>query len=110
MLTEPIQAEKLKALVFSALRRFNQMTGKMERVVSSPLPQPSSTSANAGRGPYFAAGGGGGGGGLQQLYTSDQPNLSLGVADEYNPICPNDFEELARKKRDKRKADVSFVL
>ncbi len=69
------------------------MTGKMERVAPS--------SSRPGGGSLSGTGGG-------LLY--GEPSLSLGIPDEYNPLCPNDYEELARKKRDKRKADVSFFL
>ncbi|VDN97155.1 unnamed protein product [Rodentolepis nana] len=65
--------------------RFNQMTGKMERVAASATSN-SSTSTS-----QFSSG---------LLY--GEPSLSLGVADEYNPLCPNDYEELARLKREKR--------
>ena len=76
---------------------FNQLTGKMERVA------PSATPSGPVRGPaYF-----GSGGSVASGVLYGEPNISLGVADEYNPLCPNDFEELARIKREKRKAEVS---
>ncbi|VDL35383.1 unnamed protein product [Hymenolepis diminuta] len=65
--------------------RFNQMTGKMERVA------PSTTSTSSASTSQFSSG---------LLY--GEPSLSLGVPDEYNPLCPNDYEELARLKREKR--------
>lgn len=36
-----------------------------------------------------------------------EPSLPLGVADEYDPLFPNDFEELSRMKRERRRMDVS---
>ncbi|VDK35437.1 unnamed protein product, partial [Dibothriocephalus latus] len=60
------------------------MTGKMERV---PYP-PRSTASSAGT-----------------ALPLGEPSLPLGVADEYNPLIPNDYEELARQRREKRKAD-----
>ncbi|BHF73829.1 hypothetical protein SprV_0401691300 [Sparganum proliferum] len=65
--------------------RFNQMTGKMERV---PYTSRSGSSSSAGTGLLLG-----------------EPSLPLGVADEYNPLVPNDYEELARQRREKRKAD-----
>ncbi|KAL7060575.1 hypothetical protein AAHC03_010240 [Spirometra sp. Aus1] len=65
--------------------RFNQMTGKMERV---PYTSRSGASSSAGTGLLLG-----------------EPSLPLGVADEYNPLVPNDYEELARQRREKRKAD-----
>ncbi|VDP87911.1 unnamed protein product [Schistosoma mattheei] len=35
-----------------------------------------------------------------------EPNLPLGVMDEYNPMIPNEYEELARIKRERRRAEV----
>lgn len=61
------------------------MTGKMERVA------PSTTSTSSASTSQFSSG---------LLY--GEPSLSLGVPDEYNPLCPNDYEELARLKREKR--------
>ncbi|VDL88362.1 unnamed protein product [Schistocephalus solidus] len=62
------------------------MTGKMERVPYPTRSGPSSTGTGLLLG---------------------EPSLPLGVADEYNPLVPNDYEELARQRREKRKADVS---
>lgn len=71
---------------------FNQMTGKMERVApsASSTPTPGASSGSS----HFATTSTG------LLY--GEPSLSLGVADEYNPLCPNDYEDLARLKREKR--------
>lgn len=68
------------------------MTGKMERVAPSSV-MPTSSAASTSQ---FSSG----------LY--GEPSLSLGVADEYNPLFPNDFEELARLKREKRSVSISF--
>lgn len=77
------------------------MTGKMERVA----PSATSSTSSGGRsttGSYFTTSATSG-------LPYGEPNLSLGVADEYNPLCPNDYEELVRQKREKRKTDVSFL-
>ncbi|KAM7535599.1 hypothetical protein Aperf_G00000102953 [Anoplocephala perfoliata] len=72
--------------------RFNQMTGKMERV--APSASSTSTPGASSGSSHFATTSTG------LLY--GEPSLSLGVADEYNPLCPNDYEDLARLKREKR--------
>ncbi|KAL5108936.1 Splicing factor 45 [Taenia crassiceps] len=77
--------------------RFNQMTGKMERVPSA-LSSSSSTNRPTGGSSHFTSS-------VTSGLLYGEPSLSLGVADEYNPLCPNDYEELSRQKREKRKAD-----
>ncbi|VDD79550.1 unnamed protein product [Mesocestoides corti] len=74
--------------------RFNQVTGKMERVPPSSSSSGRSLSGSNQLGATAASG---------LLY--GEPSLSLGIPDEYNPLCPNDYEELARLKRDRRKPD-----
>lgn len=78
------------------------MTGKMERVPSASSSSSSSTSRPTGGSSHFTSS-------VTSGLLYGEPSLSLGVADEYNPLCPNDYEELSRQKREKRKADVSFV-
>ncbi|VDK20880.1 unnamed protein product [Taenia asiatica] len=78
--------------------RFNQMTGKMERVPSASSSSSSSTNRPTGGSSHFTSS-------VTSGLLYGEPSLSLGVADEYNPLCPNDYEELSRQKREKRKAD-----
>lgn len=78
------------------------MTGKMERVPSASSSSSSSTSRPTGGSSHFTSS-------VTSGLLYGEPSLSLGVADEYNPLCSNDYEELSRQKREKRKADVSFV-
>lgn len=35
----------------------------------------------------------------------DDPLLRLGVKDEYNPLLPNDYEQISKMLRDKRKLE-----
>lgn len=70
------------------------MTGKMERVSQS-------FASRASNNPVSAVSAGTG-----LLY--GELSLPLGVQDEYNPLFPNDYEELTRQRREKRKADVSY--
>ncbi|VDP76580.1 unnamed protein product [Echinostoma caproni] len=71
--------------------RFNQQTGRLERVgrTSGVL---LSNSALPNGGILFG-----------------EPNLSLGVVDEYNPLVPNDYDELARQKRERRRAEEAAI-
>ncbi|KAA0191422.1 Splicing factor [Fasciolopsis buskii] len=69
--------------------RFNQQTGRLERINrTSGVSTPGLTNGSL----LFG-----------------EPNLSLGVPDEYNPLVPNDYEELARQKRERRRAEEAAL-
>ncbi|CAH8833965.1 unnamed protein product [Trichobilharzia szidati] len=71
--------------MFNIKYRFNQLTGRLERC-------PSGTTGAMTNGLLFG-----------------EPNLPLGVTDEYNPLIPNEYEELARIKRERRRAEESAL-
>ncbi|KAF7233369.1 hypothetical protein EG68_09979 [Paragonimus skrjabini miyazakii] len=74
--------------------RFNQLTGRMERASGSSVGGRSfgSSLSMSGMGLMFC-----------------EPNLPLGVADEYNPLVPNEYEELSRLKRERRRAEEAAI-
>nr|CAH8831746.1 unnamed protein product [Trichobilharzia regenti] len=65
--------------------RFNQLTGRLERCSSGTT------------------------GAMTNGLLFGEPNLPLGVSDEYNPLIPNEYEELARIKRERRRAEESAL-
>lgn len=75
--------------------RFNQHTGRLER---ANLPA-SCRSLGGFSSPAMSAVG----------LMFGEPNLPLGVSDEYNPLLPNEYEELARIKRERRRAEESAI-
>lgn len=70
--------------------RFNHQTGRLERVGSRGV---------LGSSPAMMTGG----------LLFGEPALPLGVTDEYNPLVPNDFEELVRIKRERRRAEEAAI-
>ncbi|CAL8071178.1 unnamed protein product [Calicophoron daubneyi] len=74
--------------------RFNQRTGRLERINASSRLGVAGISS-----PAMSA--------VGLLF--GEPNLPLGVADEYNPLVPNEYEELARIKRERRRAEESAL-
>ncbi|VDO60606.1 unnamed protein product [Schistosoma curassoni] len=74
--------------------RFNQLTGRLERCVSGSSGGKSKRSLK-----YSNTA-------MTNGLLFGEPNLPLGVMDEYNPMIPNEYEELARIKRERRRAEV----
>ncbi|KAF8570806.1 hypothetical protein P879_04152 [Paragonimus westermani] len=74
--------------------RFNQLTGRLERAPGSSAGGRSfgSSMSMSGMGLMFC-----------------EPNLPLGVVDEYNPLIPNEYEELSRLKRERRRAEEAAI-
>ncbi|CAH8471759.1 unnamed protein product [Schistosoma rodhaini] len=77
--------------------RFNQLTGRLERCVSGSSGGKSKRSLK-----YSNTA-------MTNGLLFGEPNLPLGVMDEYNPMIPNEYEELARIKRERRRAEESAL-
>ncbi|VDP97547.1 unnamed protein product [Trichobilharzia regenti] len=77
--------------------RFNQLTGRLERCSSGTTGGKSKRSLK-----YSNAA-------MTNGLLFGEPNLPLGVSDEYNPLIPNEYEELARIKRERRRAEESAL-
>ncbi|CAH8457653.1 unnamed protein product [Heterobilharzia americana] len=77
--------------------RFNQLTGRLERCTSGSTGGKSKGSLK-----YSNAA-------ITNGLIFGEPNLPLGVTDEYNPLIPNEYEELARIKRERRRAEESAL-
>ncbi|XP_018648278.1 hypothetical protein Smp_161750 [Schistosoma mansoni] len=79
------------------LQLFNQLTGRLERCVSGSSGGKSKRSLK-----YSNTA-------MTNGLLFGEPNLPLGVMDEYNPMIPNEYEELARIKRERRRAEESAL-
>lgn len=77
--------------------RFNQQTGRLEFTPNSTSGPNSSSRISSS--PAMTSTG----------LLFGEPNLSLGISDEYDPLLPNDYEELARLKRERRRAEESAL-
>lgn len=74
--------------------QFNMQTGKLEKVNPS-LIQPQASIAVA---PVTPA--------APSPFTMSEPTPSItGVADEYNPFCPNEYDDVVKKMRDNKEKE-----